>query len=430
MVAALGYRGPVDAVAGIARISGGAAKQRIRTGSAITSEVSLTGAVAPPRFPLVAAAVRAGRMGIEAAGILVAQLEPLLPRVDAAALAAAEATLVDEASGAGRHAALSVDLLRRRAAEVVAGIDHAGVRLREQRALGKRSLRFGREDADGLTPVHGVLLPVVAAQFQRLCDAHIKAAKPSFGDADASFDQVPGGADGVLSGVGGGAAGEPGVSGSGEATAVRADTRTREQKRHDVLGAILDAAARAADAPSLAGAPPTVTVTVQQKALDAGSGAGFIDGMDTAVSLDTIEQFIDSGGSQAVTLDPEGAVLSLGSVQRCFTPSQRRAINARDGGCLIPGCPIPAGWCEVHHVIPHRSGGATHVDNGVLLCWWHHRIIDSGPWRLRMERGVPQVRGPGLPDWEVATKRRTGLSGYDPPARIQTAAPPRAALGP
>lgn len=400
MVAVFGFRGPVDAVAGVMGISGGAARQRIRTGTAITQIVSPSGAVTQPRFPIIASAVRAGSLGVEAAGLMVAQLQTASPRVDPAVLRAAEESLVAAAAGDENRPPLTVDLVRGRAAAVVAEIDPDGLRSRAERARSRRSLRFGREDSDGLTPVHGSLLPVVAARFRRLCDAHMKAARPVFvdrvEDADAlnESNAEPSSADSQSS-----------------------ETRTREQQRHDVLGAILDAAGRVADAPHLAGAPPAILVTVTKEALDQGSGVGVIDGMDTPVSVETVAQLADTGGSQPVTLDAAGALLSMGSVQRCFTPSQRRAITVRDGGCLIPGCPIPAGWCEVHHVIPYRAGGATHVHNGVLLCWWHHHIIDSGPWRLRMHRGVPQVRGPGIRDWTVATKRRIDPPPINAPCR-------------
>jgi hypothetical protein len=412
LAASLGARGPVDAVARVSGISGAAAKQRIRTGSALTAAASAAGGLVPPRFPVLSAAVRSGGMSVESAGILVARLGSVSSSVDVAALRAAEKDLVDAALGTTGRPALSVELLRARAAAVVADLDHEGVRRSEERARARRSLRFGPEDTDGLTPVHGALLPVVAARFQRLCEAHIKAARPVFRDSPAA------------SGVAGGE--QP----ADEAGAGERDSRTREQQRHDVLGAILDAASRVADAPHLAGAPPAVVVTVHARALDERRGAGFIDGLDAPVSLDTVERLIDSAGLQTVTLSEEGSVLSLGSVQRCFTSSQRRAITARDGGCLIPGCPIPAGWCEVHHVVPYRSGGATHVDNGVLLCWWHHHIIDAGPWRLRMLRGVPQVRGPGVGDWTVATKRRVCLPGYDPPASLGVDPPTSASGGP
>lgn len=407
VAAALGARGAVDAVAQVSGISGSAAKRRIRTGAAITVGASATGEATPPRFPVIAAAVLSGRLGIEAAGILVARLETLPPTTALEVVRSAETSLVDAAVGGDGRPPLSVELIRGRAADVVADIDHAGVRTREERARRRRTLRFGQEDADGLTSVHGTLLPVVAAQFRRLCDAYMKA-RPTFSGPDGLTDASS--VDGT----------------HGEAVGRRADPRSREQQRHDVLGAILSAASRVADAPHLAGAPPAVLVTVTRTVLDERTGVGHIDGTETPVSLDTVEALIDEAGSQEVTLDGEGACLSLGSVQRCFTPSQRRAIIARDGGCLIPGCPIPAGWSEVHHVVPYRSGGATHVSNGVLLCWWHHHIIDSGPWRLRMVRGVPQVRRPGLFDWAVATKRRSAHRSDHPPGRDLPPPPPGA----
>ncbi|TFC53126.1 HNH endonuclease, partial [Cryobacterium sp. TMT2-17-1] len=64
------------------------------------------------------------------------------------------------------------------------------------------------------------------------------------------------------------------------------------------------------------------------------------------------------------------------------------------GGCIIPGCTVPAAWCEVHHVTPWHRGGKTEIDNGVLLCWYHHHSIDTSGWNIRMIRGTPQVRAP------------------------------------
>ena len=42
---------------------------------------------------------------------------------------------------------------------------------------------------------------------------------------------------------------------------------------------------------------------------------------------------------------------------RYATPAQRRALAVRDGGCVFPGCDLPAGWCDAHHVTPWEAGG-------------------------------------------------------------------------
>ncbi|RUQ96889.1 HNH endonuclease signature motif containing protein, partial [Labedella endophytica] len=300
-------------------------------------------------------------------------------RVDAAVLRQAEESLVELAAGTQHHPPLRADLVRGQAQLFVEAIDPDGVLPREEVARRKRKLVIGRENRDGMIPVHGLLTLEVGASLKRLVDAHVR--KVSFPDPDSMVEHV--------------------------------DDRLPQQKRHDTLADILSAAARVKDAPELAGSAPAITVTVTQAALDAGVGVGAIDGMDTPISVEAIERMIDSRGMQQVTFNDKGRVLSLGSVQRCFTPSQRRAINARDGGCVIPGCTAPAGWCEVHHVIPWRNGGATHVDNGVLLCWGHHQSIDSGPWELSMPDGLPHVRGPG--HWQLThtTKSRFRDTGTE-----------------
>ncbi len=73
------------------------------------------------------------------------------------------------------------------------------------------------------------------------------------------------------------------------------------------------------------------------------------------------------GGIQQVTVDSGGRVIDLSSKARFFTPSQRKAMIARDGPtCAKPGCKIPAYLAEAHHVIPDSEGGPTEVDNGCL----------------------------------------------------------------
>ena len=189
------------------------------------------------------------------------------------------------------------------------------------------------------------------------------------------------------------------------------DPRTRDQQRHDIFAGILDTAARAAETPSMGGAAPVVMVSVRQTDLESGRGVGFIDGLETPVSLRTVKQYTCNGGTQRVVLTDDGRIIQLGSPQRCFTPQQRRAIGLRDGECCVPGCHIPAAWCEIHHVDPAENDGPTHTDNGLLLCWFHHRTLESSGWEFRMIRGAPQVRAPRWLDnsrsWRPTTGSRT-----------------------
>ena len=111
----------------------------------------------------------------------------------------------------------------------------------------------------------------------------------------------------------------------------------------------------------------------------------------------------------------DGRIQSLGIIDRVFNHWQRKAIVLRDGACVIPGCGVPAGWCELHHVAEHAEGGPTHTDNGVLLCWWHHRALGSRDgWEVRMRGGVPEVRPPL---WHDASRRwrRASKSLLRPP---------------
>lgn len=74
--------------------------------------------------------------------------------------------------------------------------------------------------------------------------------------------------------------------------------------------------------------------------------------------------------------------LAVGRTARTATPAQRRALAARDRGCIIPGCTIPAEACQTHHLVEWADGGMTDADNCVLLCWAHHRQVDLRMWRI------------------------------------------------
>jgi hypothetical protein len=107
-------------------------------------------------------------------------------------------------------------------------------------------------------------------------------------------------------------------------------------------------------------------------------------------------------------LGSDGQVLDLGQARRLFTGPVRRALVLRDGGCAFPGCDRPPRWCDGHHIKGVLDGGPTDVDNGVLLCKFHHGVIHRGDWTVRMGRDRrPEFIPPAFIDPERRPRRNT-----------------------
>jgi HNH endonuclease len=80
-------------------------------------------------------------------------------------------------------------------------------------------------------------------------------------------------------------------------------------------------------------------------------------------------------------------LLDLGRATRLISPALRRALAVRDGGCIAAGCDRPAPWTDAHHLTHWLAGGATSLENLVLLCRTHHRAVHEGGWRLHHTSG-------------------------------------------
>ncbi|GAA3765238.1 hypothetical protein GCM10022240_16840 [Microbacterium kribbense] len=370
-----GCRNGVDLLARLTGTAAGTATARIELSRRVAGRTTLGGGQRPAEFPAIRTALADGRLGLDSATAITRTLGPIADRCDRAHLAAAEGELVAAATGTGPDSATPVcaDETRLQAKVWRLLLDPDGPMPEHEKALRQRSFVFGRE-RDGVVPCHGGLLPDVAAQFQRLIDAHLNPHTPDHTEnPGVVFREYP----------------EYGPA---------PDNRTRSQKQHDVLASILNVAARSAESPSIGGAPPTLLVTISADDLQQHGGVGFVDGTDAVVPAFVARHIACCGGIQRLVVTDSGRVVQLSAPNRIFTAAQRRAISARDGVCVITGCHVPAEWCEVHHVQEHSRGGPTDVDNGVNLCWWHHRSLDFSGWEIRMVDGMPQVRAPGWID--------------------------------
>lgn len=379
----LGFASSTAAVATLAQVSERTARARLALAENVAPDVSMTGAALPPRRPEIAQALAAGRLGFEGAVLIDRELQKCTPRLSSEMGAAAESVMVGLACGVDPSGKplppISVDYLAGHIRTLGAALDPDGARPQEERAALLRDVWIGKEDADGLFPIGGRVKRELAIPLKRKIEAARRS--PRF-----TSDSEPG-------------------PGSMDDVAGMHDARTPGQRRHDIFGEILLAAIAEDGAPLLNGRTASVLVTVtaadlrRPRARDSDA-IGTMSGSDFPVSRREVERFIDAGGYRTVTLAPTGAVLGIGSPERCFTTTQGLAIAARDGErCFTPGCTSPHTALQVHHVIPWRDGGPTNTSNGILLCYWHHQRVDDGPWMYRMVNGLPEVRGPGIPEW-------------------------------
>jgi hypothetical protein len=74
----------------------------------------------------------------------------------------------------------------------------------------------------------------------------------------------------------------------------------------------------------------------------------------------------------------DGSILDVGRKTRTIPPAIRRALEVRDRGCRFPGCGLR--FTDAHHVKHWADGGDTCLDNCVLLCRHHHRLVHEGGW--------------------------------------------------
>ena len=73
----------------------------------------------------------------------------------------------------------------------------------------------------------------------------------------------------------------------------------------------------------------------------------------------------------------KGEPLWHGRAKRSVTDAQRRALIARDGGCVL--CAEEPARCEAHHITPWAkpNNGPTDIDNLALLCGTCHRRLHN-----------------------------------------------------
>ncbi len=163
------------------------------------------------------------------------------------------------------------------------------------------------------------------------------------------------------------------------------DDRTSEQRMADALGELsrqwLDGSARG----RVAGERPHVTVTIGLDELRRPRGQVAVLGHGGAVPASLARRVACDATVVPMVLGARSEPLDVGRKTPVVPPAIRRAVVQRDQHCRFPACDRPQAWCDAHHVVHWADGGATALDNLVLLCRAHHRSVHEGI-RLSMTR--------------------------------------------
>jgi hypothetical protein len=89
---------------------------------------------------------------------------------------------------------------------------------------------------------------------------------------------------------------------------------------------------------------------------------------------DADRQYLLCDATCEVWFERDGQPIGAGRETRTINRRLRRALEHRDHGtCVVPGCGATRGL-HAHHLIHWEDGGATELDNLVLVCPYHHRL--------------------------------------------------------
>ncbi|MFN2490348.1 MAG: DUF222 domain-containing protein [Actinomycetota bacterium] len=126
----------------------------------------------------------------------------------------------------------------------------------------------------------------------------------------------------------------------------------------------------------------TVVVHAPLAALVGDAGGCEIEG-GPVIHPETARRLLCDGREETVVYDGGGHALGIGRASRTVPPWLLRQLRQRDGGCTFPGCESRR-WLNAHHVRHWLHGGRTDLDNLVLVCTWHHRLVHERGWKVKL----------------------------------------------
>ncbi|MCE3556435.1 HNH endonuclease [Pseudonocardia sp. RS11V-5] len=359
-----GYRDTADLLQSVQRVAAGVAKVRVRAARAVVPPRSLSGEELPAELPMTALVLAVAEISFEHVRVIQQTLAALPAHLESDHREPLERDLAELAR------TLDPEALRRAGKHALALLDPDGPRPRDG-APTRTRLRFTAR-GEGFE---------ARGWFDRESAAILRTALSPLSEPQGEHD-----------------------AGNCEETGCehlpgehKPDPRSIAEREGDALVELCRRMLDSGALPLDGGTHPHVTVTIPLSELrSAGAGLlAFGDGtLASAIKAEDVRRWACDAAIVPIVLGSRGEPLDVGRRSRLVTPALRRALEQRDGGCAQPGCCVPAQWAAAHHIVHWSRGGATALDNLVLLCPRHHRLIHKGEWRITMEDGLPVFHPP------------------------------------
>ena len=295
----LGGTSWTDVLSNRLRIGRGEARRHLDEADDLGPRTAITGEPLAPALPTVAAAQAAGTIGAEHVRIVRRFFADLPAAVDIDTRQACE---VDLARIASAHIP---DALRKAADRLMALVHPDGDFSDVDRAR-RRALIIGKQQADGMSKISGLLDPETRATFDAVLT---KLAAPGMGNPDDD---------------------SPCVYGPLSEAAIQRDARSPAQRNHDALKAVSHAVLASGKLGKLNGLPVTVVVSTTLQELESGCGRA-VTATGTLLPMPTVIKLAGHAYHYLTIFDNDtGRALHLARTRRIASADQRIVLLAKD----------------------------------------------------------------------------------------------------
>jgi len=122
---------------------------------------------------------------------------------------------------------------------------------------------------------------------------------------------------------------------------------------------------------------PMETGELVEKALANGNGR-------SSLPIKSVKRLCCDGHAVILGEDENGEPLNIGRKTRAVPTAIKRALMARDKSCAFPGCHHQR-FVDAHHIQHWSAGGETNLDNLMLLCSQHHKLVHEGGFAIERD---------------------------------------------